>query len=415
MKRIILLAATLAATLLFVGKAHATRFKGLQAIDKETLVIQFQDGDVRYRDNGTGPSAFLGHTFVDGDDTLVVFHPRLDPAATGWTVTSEDDPDFGKFWGRVDWPAAHGFYKDKAHLPYDTFDFCRANARRKYGADWERISAERAHARMRAWGLNTIANWSNPAVYGLRRTPYTVQISTSGTPRLEGSTGWWGALPDPFNPEFESTLRKRAKDIARTTRDDPWCIGVFVDNELSWNEEPRMKDVAERYFSTVRRVLRDEMPNHLYLGCRIAWGREVIYEACARHCDVVSVNIYGREPSRDLPPGAEDKPMIVGEFHFGALDRGLFHTGLVATRDQKERAACYCAFVNACLEHPRFVGAHWFQWRDQPLTGRFDGENYQIGFVTVTDAPYPELVEAARKTASGMYQRRSRHAIKKYQ
>ena len=60
MKRIILLAATLAATLLFVGKAHATRFKGLQAIDKETLVVQFQDGDVRYRDNGTGPSAFLG-------------------------------------------------------------------------------------------------------------------------------------------------------------------------------------------------------------------------------------------------------------------------------------------------------------------------------------------------------------------
>ena len=330
-------------------------------------------------------------------------------------LPAKDDPDFGKFWGRVDWPAAHGFYKDKAHLPYDTFDFCRANARRKYGADWERISAERAHARMRAWGLNTIANWSNPAVYGLRRTPYTVQISTSGTPRLEGSTGWWGALPDPFNPEFESTLRKRAKDIARTMRDDPWCIGVFVDNELSWNEEPRMKDVAERYFSTVRRVVRDELPNHLYLGCRIAWGRDVIYEACARHCDVVSVNIYGREPSRDLPPGAEDKPMIVGEFHFGALDRGLFHTGLVATRDQKERAACYCAFVNACLEHPRFVGAHWFQWRDQPLTGRFDGENYQIGFVTVTDAPYPELVEAARNTASGMYQRRSRHAISKYQ
>ena len=95
MKRIILLAATLAATLLFVGKAHATRFKGLQAIDKETLVVQFQDGDVRYRDNGTGPSAFLGHTFVDGDDTLVVFHPRLDPSATGWTVTSADDPDFG--------------------------------------------------------------------------------------------------------------------------------------------------------------------------------------------------------------------------------------------------------------------------------------------------------------------------------
>ena len=326
-------------------------------------------------------------------------------------LPAKDDPYFGEFWGRIDRPAAHGFYKEKEHLPFDTFDFNLANARRKYGVDWARIGVDRTHARMRAWGLNTIANWSNPEIYGMRKTPYTVQLGTSGTPRLEGSTGWWGALPDPFNPEFERTLRKRAKDMAKTMRDDPWCIGVFVDNELSWNDEPRMKDVAERYFSTVRRVLREELPNHLYLGCRIAWGREAIYEACARHCDVVSVNIYSRVPSRDLPPTAEDKPMIVGEFHFGALDRGLFHTGLVATRDQAERAACYRAFVNDCLDHPRFVGAHWFQWRDQPLTGRADGENYQIGFLTVTDTPYPELVDAAREVAGTMYRRRSSAAF----
>ena len=329
-------------------------------------------------------------------------------------LPAKDDPDFGEFWGRIDRPAAHGFYKEKEHFPFATFDFHRANARRRYGPDWKRIGAELTHARMLAWGLNTIANWSNPEIYGMRKTPYTVQIGTSGTPRLKNSTGWWGALPDPFNPEFESTLRSRAKNMAKTMRDDPWCIGVFVDNELSWNDDPRMNDVAQRYFSTVRRVLREELPNHLYLGCRIAWGREAVYEACARHCDVVSVNIYGREPSRDLPPAAEDKPMIVGEFHFGALDRGLFHTGLAATRDQTERAVCYRAFVNACLDHPRYVGAHWFQWRDQPLTGRFDSENYQIGFVTVTDTPYPELVEAARDVARGMYRRRANLEVSKH-
>ena len=132
----------------------------------------------------------------------------------------------------------------------------------------------------------------------------------------------------------------------------------------------------------------------------------MVYEESARYCDVVSVNIYSRQPARDLPPTAVDKPMIVGEFHFGALDRGLFHTGLVATRDQNERAKCYRSFVNACLDHPRFVGTHWFQWQDQALTGRFDGENYQIGFVTVTDTPYPELVAAARDIGATMYRRR---------
>ena len=321
-------------------------------------------------------------------------------------LPAKDDTVFGKFWQTVTWPAAHGFYKDPAHLPYSTYDFARANAVRKYGADWKRQCAAQTHARLRAWGLNTIANWSDSAIYNLRKTPYTLCLGTSGTPRLKDSTGWWGALPDPFDPAFEQAFRKRAQNAAKTMRDDPWCLGVFVDNELSWNSEPRMAEVSEKYFSTISRILKEELPNHLYLGCRIAWGTDVIYCAAARYCDVVSVNIYSRQPDRNLPPAALDKPMINGEFHFGALDRGLFHTGLVATRDQKERAECYRAFVNACLDHPRFVGTHWFQWQDQALTGRSDGENYQIGFVTITDTPYPELVQAARDIGASMYRRR---------
>ena len=120
----------------------------------------------------------------------------------------------------------------------------------------------------------------------------------------------------------------------------------------------------------------------------------------------MSVNIYQKSATADLPEGSEDKPMINGEFHFGALDRGLFHTGLVATQSQEERAACYTAFVRSCLAHPRYVGTHWFQWRDQALTGRGDGENYQIGFLTVTDQPYPELVDAARKIGAITYETR---------
>ena len=321
-------------------------------------------------------------------------------------LPAKDDPVFGKFWGRCTWPAAHGFYKDPSHLPYDNFSFSTANLRRKYGAEWKATYIDRAHRRLRAWGLNTIANWSWHEIYSLDRTPYTLCLGTGGTPRLKDSKGWWGALPDPFNPEFEKKFRERARAAAKTMRDDPWCIGVFVDNELSWNGEARMEAVSERYFSTIRRVLREELPNHLYLGCRIAWGTDVIYRAAARHCDVVSVNIYNRRPVKDLPPGAEDKPMINGEFHFGALDRGMFHTGLVATRNQDERAQCYRDFVNACLDHPRLVGTHWFQWQDQALTGRFDGENYQIGFLNVADVPYPELVEAARDVARTMYNRR---------
>ena len=94
-RRILLGAVLAAAALLLPNRAEATRFKGLQTVDDQTLLLRFQDGDIRYRDDGTGKSAFLGHTFVEGDDTLLTFLPRLNPSATGWTVTSEDDSAFG--------------------------------------------------------------------------------------------------------------------------------------------------------------------------------------------------------------------------------------------------------------------------------------------------------------------------------
>ncbi len=378
----------------------------------------------------------------------------------------ERESPFAAFYGTANW-APHGFYKGKGR--FKTFDFSRANLLRKYGPDWETVFADLAHRRIRAWGLNTVANWSDPKVYLLRRTPYTVCLNTSG-PRIEGSDGWWGKFPDPFAQEFGDGIRARAlQERISGTATDPWCIGYFVDNELSWGKDDRFlglssvlspatqpaklafkawleakyktpaalsaawgsafaswdaflactnkpdvqrcgadleafhTQVAEQYFRVIRDAVKAAAPDTLYLGCRIASGAPSVYRAAAKYCDVVSVNIYNRRINKDLPPDAEDKPMINGEFHFGALDRGLFHTGLVATKNQQERAECYKAFVFDCLRHPRYVGTHWFQWKDQALTGRGDGENYQIGFLTVTDQPYPELVMAAREVAATMY------------
>ena len=62
------------------------------------------------------------------------------------------------------------------------------------------------------------------------------------------------------------------------------------------------------------------------------------------------------------------------------------------------RATC-----KAPCEIPAIIGTHWFQYKDQPTTGRGDGENYQIGFVDICDTPYPEIVQAAREVAQSMY------------
>lgn len=79
---------------------QASKLIGLKVIDKDYLMIQIRDGEVHYRDNGTGKSAYLGHSFEEGDDTLFVFGERLNAAeaqkAQLWTISSKDDKSFSK-------------------------------------------------------------------------------------------------------------------------------------------------------------------------------------------------------------------------------------------------------------------------------------------------------------------------------
>ena len=90
---------------------RASSLVEIRCLDQEYLVLHFRDGEVRYRDNGTGPSAFLGHTFMEGDDTLKTFLPRFNPASVkaAWNIFSRQDPAYGAK-GR---PAVAVFRKSK--------------------------------------------------------------------------------------------------------------------------------------------------------------------------------------------------------------------------------------------------------------------------------------------------------------
>ena len=98
MKRLLTFAAVLAA-IVSPQILNATKLIGVKTIDKDYIMVHFRDGEVRYRDDATGPSAYLGHTFVEGDDTLFVFGQRLDPEVAGnaenWVISSKDDKGFG--------------------------------------------------------------------------------------------------------------------------------------------------------------------------------------------------------------------------------------------------------------------------------------------------------------------------------
>jgi hypothetical protein len=88
---------------------------------------------------------------------------------------------------------------------------------------------------------------------------------------------------------------------------------------------------------------------------------------------------------------------VNGEFHIGVPENGL-GAGLVQAMNPTERGIGYRYYVEQGLSLPYAVGTHWFQWTDEPITGRLHGENYSIGFIDAAGRIYPELVEAAKAT-----------------
>mgnify|MGYP005623162773 CR=1 FL=1 len=220
----------------------------------------------------------------------------------------------------------------------------------------------------------------------------------------------------PAKRAFVDLLRSRHHTIdslnaAWGTQHASWDA-VCTSRELPDPERARtdfsafLEQVAKTYFSTIKRVLREMAPGRLYLGSRFNTFNRIPATVAATYCDVVSYNLYRypEEVAAFTFPGKQDVPLIIGEWHFGARDRGVFFPGLREARDQADRARLLMDYMRAVLAHPQFVGAHWFRYRSEPCTGRdLDGENGQLGFVDICDSPYAETVAASRTVGHTMY------------
>ncbi|AXK56012.1 beta-galactosidase [Pseudomonas protegens] len=162
------------------------------------------------------------------------------------------------------------------------------------------------------------------------------------------------------------------------------------------------KVFAETYFKTIADSLKWHAPNHLLLGGRFAVSNPEAVAACAQYCDVLSFNMYTLKPQdgqdfaylRSL-----DKPVLVTEFNFGSRDRGPFWGGVTELAREEDRGPAYANFLKQAVSEPSIVGVHWFQYLDQPVTGRLlDGENGHFGLVGITDVPFQGFVDNVRKS-----------------
>jgi hypothetical protein len=167
-----------------------------------------------------------------------------------------------------------------------------------------------------------------------------------------------------------------------------------------------LRDYADTYFGIVAAAIHRHDPHHLFLGGRFAVNTPEAVASCARYCDAISFNVYADVPQHGVDLDAVhklDKPVLITEFHFGSDDRGPFGKGVVSVWNEAQRGDAYARFVQAAANDPSIVGTHWFEYVDQPVTGRLiDGENSHIGLVGITDVPFGGFVDAVRKANLGL-------------
>ena len=51
---------------------------------------------------------------------------------------------------------------------------------------------------------------------------------------IKRQSDYWGEMHDVFDPQFARDVDGSVHDVAGLVKSDPWCVGFFVDNELSW-------------------------------------------------------------------------------------------------------------------------------------------------------------------------------------
>lgn len=305
----------------------------------------------------------------------------------------------------------------------------------------------------RGLGFNGLGCWSGWQIFNESGTPMpyvrrwnmisSYARSQGVTHRKYGHTGFDNDVLPVFDADFRRFCHQKMGDAIASTKDDPYLIGHFSDNELplkerniikrylkagepsesrkaalKWLEEQGRAEhqitasddrafcglVTATYYRTCREVLKQHDPNHLYMGSRLHGSvakQDVTYEACGPHVDVVSVNLYHRwsPVQADLDRWAKlsGKPLVITEWYAKGMDSNLpvrYGAGF-AVRTQGDRGRFYENFTIGLLSNPHVVGWHWFRYMDDgPLDHKEKASNK--GLLDVTFNEWEPLTRSMR-------------------
>ena len=288
-------------------------------------------------------------------------------------------------------------------------------------------------------GFNSLGCWSDWKAFGRARRPmpYFPRWNFMSTyknrrDRKYGQRGYPNECMPLFDAAFETFCDRHARQLG-ATKDDPYLVGHFSDNELpfrpdlleyylklpasdaghqaaaTWwarrrgsdakrkmsraDKDAFLEHAANRYYSVVGAAIRKYDPNHLFAGSRIH-GRTIrpaLFKG-SKACDVVSVNYYHRwsaEGERlDNWVTLSGRPFIISEWYAQSLESASSKvTGAgFRVRTDRDRGLFYQNLTLGLLRNAGCVGWHWFKYSG-------DEKGFHKGIVNARFAPHTAMLD----------------------
>ncbi|MCL5744249.1 MAG: hypothetical protein M1541_10050, partial [Acidobacteria bacterium] len=163
------------------------------------------------------------------------------------------------------------------------------NLSRRFGPDWYDKWTDFAIRRMKAWGINTTGNWSDPKLWNSGRIVYTVNLGGWQT-----KTEYIG-MPDVYSGEFAANCEKAAAAQCAPRARDPYLLGYFTANEPPWpgREAALVQMILDGPDTATKRELR----KYLAAGDTPERRKSFVYQAYERYLDVVVKAVRRHDPN----------------------------------------------------------------------------------------------------------------------
>ncbi len=240
-----------------------------------------------------------------------------------------------------------------------------------------------------------------------------------------GPSVYFDRLPknDPNRLEVEKVIASTWTSIDQFNKDWNTKIGDWKDLD-GWDQLPKeqqptaynrlftawLSHLAGDYFRVTSNLIHQYDPNHLILGVRYrGYAPPEVVRAANGYTDAQSLNYYVGDARLDLDQfrmmyETANQPVVISEYSFHSLDGRSGNRNLVGfaaqVPDQQARADGYRQLTQHLARVPWVIGADWFQWMDEPPSGRAaDGEDVNFGIVDIDDRPYEALADAVKTTS----------------